>query len=77
MIERSQVRVPAGAAGELNCLLQGQLSLLTLILVSVPPACYCSSTQKNSDIINTIKEVTLRKKKIPVILPKVQMVGYT
>ena len=24
-----------------NFLLQGQLSLLTLILVSVPPACYC------------------------------------
>ena len=27
-----------------NCLLQGQLSVLTLISVSVPPPCYCSST---------------------------------
>ena len=35
MIERSRVRIPAGA-GE-NFLLQGQLSVLTLIPVSVPP----------------------------------------
>ena len=27
-----------------NFLLQGQLSVLTLISVSVPPLCYCSST---------------------------------
>ena len=36
-----QVRIPEEAAGE--CLLQGQLSVLTLILVSVPPPCYGSS----------------------------------
>ena len=29
-----------------NFLLQGQLSVLTLLLVSIPPLCYCSSTQK-------------------------------
>ena len=34
MIERSRARVPAGAADEI--LLQGQLSVLTLISVSVP-----------------------------------------
>ena len=39
-----------------NFLLQGQLSVLTLISVSIPPLCYRSST-----------------KKIPVILPKVQV----
>ena len=27
-------------------LLQGQLSVLTLILVSIPPPCYCSNTNK-------------------------------
>ena len=36
MIERSPVRVPAGAAGEFF-FLQGQLSVLTLVSVSVPP----------------------------------------
>ena len=40
--------------------LQGQLSVLTLILVSVPPLCYCSNMLK-----------------IPVILPKVQVAGYS
>ena len=39
MIEKSQVRVPAGAA--VKRLLQGQLFVLTR---STP--CYCSSTQK-------------------------------
>jgi len=39
-----------------NFLLQGRLSVLTLISVSIPPLCYRSST-----------------KKIPVILPKVQV----
>ena len=43
-----------------NFLLQGRLSVLTLISVSVPPPCYRSSTQK-----------------IPVILPKVQVAGYS
>ena len=43
-----------------NFLLQGQLSVLTLISVSVPPPCYRSSTQKS-----------------PVILPKVQVAGYS
>ena len=43
-----------------NYLLQGQLSVLTLISVSVPARCYRSSTQK-----------------IPVILPKVHVVGYS
>ena len=43
-----------------NCLLQGQLSVLTLISVSVPPPCYLSSTQKT-----------------PVILPKVEVAGYS
>ena len=41
-------------------LLQGHLSVLTLISVSVPPPCYGSSTQK-----------------IPVILLKVQVAGYS
>ena len=35
MIERSRVRIPAGAAGDF--FLQGRLSVLTLISVSVPP----------------------------------------
>ena len=35
MIERSRVRIPAGTAE--NFLLQGRLSVLTLISVSVPP----------------------------------------
>ena len=39
---------------------QGQLAVLTLISVSVPPPCYRSSMQK-----------------IPVILPKVQVAGYS
>ena len=43
MIERSRVRIPAGAEGE-SFLLQGQLSVLTLISVSVPPPCDRSST---------------------------------
>ena len=43
-----------------NFLLQGRLSVLTLISVSVPPPCYHSSTYK-----------------IPVILPKVQVAGYS
>ena len=43
-----------------NFLLQGQLPVLTLIFVSVPPLCYRSSTLK-----------------IPVILPKVQVAGYS
>ena len=37
--ERSRVRIPAEAAGE-YFLLRGQLSVLTLISVSVPPPCY-------------------------------------
>ena len=37
---KSRVRIPAGAAGKF--LLQGQLSVLTLISVSVPPPCYRS-----------------------------------
>ena len=37
MIERSRVRIRAGAAGEFS---PGQLSVLTLILVSVTPPCY-------------------------------------
>ena len=41
VIERSRVRILAGAAG--NFLIQGQLSVLTLISVSVPPPCYRSS----------------------------------
>ena len=40
MIERSGVRVPAGAVGEF--ISPGQLSVLTGILVSVPPLCYYS-----------------------------------
>ena len=43
-----------------NFLLQGWLSVLTLISVSVLLPCYCSS-----------------KWKIPVILPKVQVAGYS
>ena len=43
-----------------NFLLQGPLSVLTLISVSDPPPCYHSSTYK-----------------IPVILPKVQVAGYS
>ena len=43
-----------------NFLLQCQPSVLTLILVFVPPPCYRSSTYK-----------------ILVILPKVQMAGYS
>ena len=43
-----------------NFVLQGRLSVLTLISVSVPPPCYHSSTWK-----------------IPVILPKVQVAGYS
>ena len=39
MTERSWVRIPAGAAGEFRIfLLQGQLSVLTRISVSVPPS---------------------------------------
>ena len=55
MIERPRVRIHAGAAGVVvvvgggggvmeNFLLQGQLSVLTLISVFVPPPCYRSST---------------------------------
>ena len=47
-------------SGRENFLLQGEVSVLTLISVSVPPPCYHSSTQK-----------------IPVILPKVQVSGYS
>ena len=36
MIERSRVQIPAGAAGEFSSP-ESQLSVLTLILVSVPP----------------------------------------
>ena len=43
-----------------NFLLLGQLSVLTLISVSVPPLCYHSSMWKD-----------------PVILPKVQVAGYS
>ena len=43
-----------------NFLLQGQLSVLTLILGSIPPPCYHSSMQK-----------------FLVILPKVQVAGYS
>ena len=42
LIERSWVRVEAGAAG--NVLLQGALTVPTLTSVSVPPPCYRSST---------------------------------
>ena len=41
MIDRSQVQVLAGVAGEFSSM--GQLSVLTLVSVSVPPPCYCSS----------------------------------
>ena len=44
MIERSWVRIRAGEAGEFSS--QGQLSVLTLISVSVLPPCYRSSTLK-------------------------------
>ena len=37
MIERSQVRIPAGVAGEFSS--PGSTSVLTLISVSVPPPC--------------------------------------
>ena len=43
-----------------NFLLQGRLSVLTLISVSVPP-----------------RVTTVARKKIPVILPKVQVAGYS
>ena len=43
-----------------NYLLHSQLSVLTLLLVSIPPLCYCSSTET-----------------IPVILPNVQVAGYS
>ena len=39
--QKVQVQVPDGAVGNFH--LQGQLSVLTFILVSVPPLCYCSS----------------------------------
>ena len=39
-----------------NFLLQGQISLLTLIWVSVPPLCYCSSMLK---ILVILPKVTL------------------
>ena len=42
MIERSRVRIPAGAAGEFSS--TGPTSVLTLISVSVPPPSYRSST---------------------------------
>ena len=42
--QRSRVQIPAGVAGKF--LLWGQISVLTLILVSVPPPCYRSSTKK-------------------------------
>ena len=61
LIERSRVRFLAGTEGK--CFfLQGQLSVLTIISVSVPAPCYDygSSTQK-----------------IPVIVPKVQVAGYS
>ena len=45
VIERSLVRFPAGAAGDLFPL-QDQSTVLTLISVSVPPPCYRSSMQK-------------------------------
>ena len=41
VIKRSQDWVPAGAAGEFSS--PGQLSVLTLISVSIPPPCYHSS----------------------------------
>ena len=58
MIERSRVRIPAGAAGEFSS--PGSTFVLTLISVSVPPQCYRSSI-----------------KKTPVVLPKVQVAGYS
>ena len=58
MIERSRVRIPAGAAGEFSSL--GSTFCADLISVFVTPPCYRSST-----------------KKIPVILPKVQVAGYS
>ena len=51
-----------------NFLLQGRLSVLTLISVSVPPTCYCG---------NGYRVTTVARKKIPVILPKVQVAGYS
>ena len=44
IIKRSRVRVPAG--GAVNFLLQSQLSVLTLILVSLSLPCYRSGMQK-------------------------------
>ena len=41
-VQLEVVQVPAGAEGEF--LLMGQLSVLTLILVSVPLPCYHNST---------------------------------
>ena len=58
MTEKSWVQIPAGTEGDF--FLQGQLSVLTLILVSVPLLFYHSSTYK-----------------IPVLLPKVQVAGYS
>ena len=46
MIERSWVRVPAGTAGEF--LLQGQLSVLALISVSVPSLRYLPQSRGHS-----------------------------
>ena len=45
--------------------LQGQLSVLTFILASVPPAYYRSSDLKK------------KKKKFTAMLPKVQVAGYS
>ena len=44
MIQRSWVQVPAER--QENFVLQGQLSVLALILASVPPPSYRSSTYK-------------------------------
>ena len=49
-----------GSSPSKNFLVQGKLSVLAPILVSIPPKCYCSSTYK-----------------ILVILPEVQVAGYS
>ena len=41
-----------------NFLLQGQLSVLTLISVSVPPPYYCSSTKKIPNILPKVQVTT-------------------
>ena len=61
MIERLRVRIPAEAAGEFS---SPELTLSAdFYSVSVPAPCYRSGTKNNNNK--------------PVILPKVQVAGYT